>query len=227
MYLMHPEVTAIPSINTTWTEDFFIQPPFLILLSMTPKFFEGPADFRGWLEKHHADTSELWVGFHKKDSGRPSITWPESVDEALCVGWIDGLRKSIDAYSYMIRFTPRKRRSIWSAVNTRRAGELIESGRMRPAGRRAFDGRDPKKTNLYSFEQREAAKLDPDMEKRFRANRKAWTFFEAQPPGYRRLSIFRVMSAKQQETRERRLETLIRECAAGRRMEPMRRRSAP
>ncbi len=194
---------------------------------MTPKFFARPADFRGWLEKHHADTAELWVGFYKKDSGRPSITWPESVDEALCVGWIDGLRKSIDAHSYTIRFTARRPGSIWSAVNTRRAKALIEEGRMRPAGLRAFDGRDPAKTNLYSFEQRAAAKLDPALEKRFRANRKAWTFFEAQPAGYRRLSLFRVMSAKQQQTRERRLETLIRECAAERRMEPMRRRPAP
>jgi uncharacterized protein YdeI (YjbR/CyaY-like superfamily) len=194
---------------------------------MKPKFFATPKEFREWLEKHHADTSELWVGFYKKDSGRPSITWPESVDEALCVGWIDGLRRSIDGDSYMIRFTPRRAGSIWSAVNTRRAKELIEAGRMRPAGLRAFEGRDPAKTNLYSFEQREAAKLDPDMEKRFRANRKAWAFFQAQPPGYRRLAMFRIMSAKQQETRERRLAALIRECVAGRRMEPMRRRSAP
>src|SRR6266545_6262662 len=168
---------------------------------MTPTFFATPKDFRKWLEKHHADTSELWVGFYKKDSGRPSITWPESVDEALCVGWIDGLRKSIDAHSYMIRFTPRKPGSIWSAVNTRRAKDLIELGRMAAAGLRAFEGRDPKKTNLYSFEQRKAAALDPAFEKRFKANREAWTFFQSQPEGYRRIAIFWVTSAKQEETR--------------------------
>ena len=194
---------------------------------MTPTFFAIPKDFRKWLEKHHADTSELWVGFYKKDSGRPSITWPESVDEALCVGWIDGLRKSIDAHSYMIRFTPRKPGSIWSAVNTRRAKDLIELGRMAAAGLRAFEGRDPKKTNLYSFEQRKAAALDPAFEKRFKANREAWTFFQSQPEGYRRIAIFWVTSAKQEETRARRLDTLIRDSAAGLRIGPLRRTPVP
>lgn len=194
---------------------------------MKPRFFPTAQKFRAWLEKHHAGTSELWVGFYKKDSGRPSITWPESVDEALCVGWIDGLRKSIDAHSYMIRFTPRKPGSIWSAVNTRRAGELLEAGRMRPAGRRAFEGRDPKKTNLYSFEQRQAAELDRESAKRLEANRVAWKFFQSQPEGYRRTAIFWVMSAKQAETRARRLETLIRDSAAGLRVPPLRRTPAP
>ena len=138
---------------------------------MTPRFFATPQDFRRWLEKHHTDATELWVGFYKKSSGRPSITWPESVDEALCAGWIDGLRKRVDDESYMIRFTPRKAGSIWSAVNTRRAAELLKEGRMRPAGRAAFEARDPKKTNLYSFEQRQAAALAPALEKRFKANR--------------------------------------------------------
>jgi uncharacterized protein YdeI (YjbR/CyaY-like superfamily) len=194
---------------------------------LKPKFFATPEDFRSWLEKHHADTPELWVGFHKKDTGRPSVTWPESVDEALCVGWIDGLRKSIDAHSYMIRFTPRKPGSIWSAVNTRRANDLIKTGRMTPAGLRAFQGRDPKKTNLYSFEQRQASQLDPVLEKGLRANRDAWKFFESQPQGYRRTAIFWVMSAKQAETRERRLDTLIRDSAAGLRVGPLRRTPAP
>ena len=171
---------------------------------MKPKFFSTPRAFRAWLDRHHADTTELWVGFYKKDSGRPSITWPESVDEALCVGWIDGLRKSIDERSYMIRFTPRKPGSIWSAVNTRRANELIRAGRMAVAGLRAFEGRDPKKTNLYSFEQRTAAMLHPAFEKRFKANHDAWKFFQSQPEGYRRVAIFWVMSAKQEETRARR-----------------------
>jgi uncharacterized protein YdeI (YjbR/CyaY-like superfamily) len=194
---------------------------------MKPRFFPTPKAFRAWLAKHHADTPELWVGFHKKDSGRPSITWPESVDEALCVGWIDGLRKSIDEHSYMIRFTPRKPGSIWSQVNTRRAKELVDQGRMLPAGVRAFEGRDPKKTNLYSFEQRHAAKLDAALEKRFKANRAAWTFFASQPDGYRRIALFYVMSAKQEQTRVRRLETLIRDSAAGLRIGLLRRPSAP
>jgi uncharacterized protein YdeI (YjbR/CyaY-like superfamily) len=194
---------------------------------MKPKFFPTPKHFRAWLAKHHANTPELWVGFYKKDSGRPSITWPESVDEALCVGWIDGLRKSLDEHSYMIRFTPRKPGSIWSAVNTRRAKELIEEGQMLPAGSRAFEGRDPKKTNLYSFEQRHAAKLGPALEKRFKANSKAWKFFQAQPEGYRRIAFFYVMSAKQEETRARRLESLIRDSAAGLRIGLLRRRPAP
>ena len=196
-------------------------------LTMTPRFFPRPESFRAWLAKHHADTQELWVGFYKKDSGRPSITWPESVDEALCVGWIDGLRKRIDEYSYMIRFTPRKRGSIWSQVNTKRAEELREAKRMLPAGIRAFEGRDAKKTNLYSFEQRHEAKLDPAMKKRFKANRAAWAFFKAQPDGYRRIAIFYVMSAKQDDTRLRRLDTLIRDSAAGLRIGLLRRRPAP
>jgi uncharacterized protein YdeI (YjbR/CyaY-like superfamily) len=194
---------------------------------MTTKFFATPKEFRRWLAKHHADTAELWVGFHKKDTGRPSITWPESVDEALCVGWIDGLRKRIDADSYMIRFTPRKSGSIWSAVNTRRAHELIKEGRMSPSGLRAFEGRDPKKTNLYSFEQRKAAQLQPAFEKRFKANSGAWKFFQSQPDGYRRVAIFYVMSAKQEITRARRLDTLIRDSAAGLRIGLLRRRPAP
>ena len=194
---------------------------------MTPQFFASPKEFRRWLAKHHRDSSELWVGFQKKATGRPSITWPESVDEALCVGWIDGLRKRIDAHSYMIRFTPRRPGSIWSAVNTRRAYQLIAEKRMRPAGRRAFDGRDPRKTNLYSFEQRQAAQLDAVLEKRFKGNSAAWKFFQSQPEGYRRIAIFYVMSAKQENTRVRRLETLIRDSAAGLRIGLLRRRPAP
>ena len=159
---------------------------------------------------------------YKKDSRRASITWPESVDEALSVGWIDGLRRRIDEHSYMIRFTPRKASSIWSAVNTRRAAELMKEGRMRPAGARAFEGRDPKKTNRYSFEQRQAAELAP-LEKRFKANSKAWKFFQSQPDGYRRIAVFYVMSAKQEQTRVRRLDILIRDSAAGLRLGLLRR----
>lgn len=195
--------------------------------TIKPRFFATPRDFRGWLEKHHADTPELWVGFYRKDSGRPSITWPESVDEALCVGWIDGLRKRVDEHSYMIRFTPRKADSIWSAVNTKRAQHLIGEGRMRPAGLSAFEGRDPKRTNLYSFEQRHAARFDPALERRFKSNARAWAFFQSQPDGYRRVATFYVMSAKQEATRLRRLDTLIRDSAAGLRIGLLRRTPAP
>ncbi|HUP47846.1 MAG TPA: YdeI/OmpD-associated family protein [Thermoanaerobaculia bacterium] len=186
-------------------------------------FFETPADFRRWLRKHHRSRSELWVGFHKKGSGRPSITWPGAVDEALCFGWIDGVRKTIDGESYAIRFTPRRGGSTWSSVNTRRARELIRDGRMQPAGLRAFEARDAKKSSLYSFEQRTEARLGEELEARFRADAAAWSFFQAQPPGYRRTVTWWVMSAKREETRARRLQTLIEDSAAGRRIGLLRR----
>jgi uncharacterized protein YdeI (YjbR/CyaY-like superfamily) len=183
-----------------------------------PKFFRRLADFRRWLEKNHADVAELWVGFHKKGSGKPSITWPESVDEALSFGWIDGVRRTIDETSYEIRFTPRRPTSIWSAVNTRRAKELIAEGRMAEAGISAFEKRSDERSGVYSFEQRKEAKFDPALEARFRARAKAWRFFEAQPPGYRRLAAFWVMSAKKEETRLRRLAELIARSANGERL---------
>ena len=188
---------------------------------MKATFFPTPADFRRWLKTHHKTVRELWVGFHKKATGRPSISWPESVDEALCFGWIDGVRRTIDGESYMIRFTPRRPGSIWSHVNTRRATALIRLGRMQPAGLAAFKKRDAKKTGVYSFE-REHARLSEDAEARFRKNRAAWRFFEAQPPGYQRLAIFYVTSARQAATQARRLDRLIQECAAGRRLGPKR-----
>jgi uncharacterized protein YdeI (YjbR/CyaY-like superfamily) len=191
---------------------------------MQPTFFETPDGFRRWLEAHHDSEPELWVGFHRKGSGRPSLTWPESVDEALCYGWIDGLRRSLDAQSYAIRFTPRRSGSTWSNVNVRRAEELIRDGRMRPAGLRAFEARDPERSGTYSFEQRAAATLGPEAEARFRAEPEAWRYFEAQPPGYRRTAIWWVVSAKQEATRERRLRTLIEDSAAGRRIAPLRRK---
>ncbi|HEY0594097.1 MAG TPA: YdeI/OmpD-associated family protein [Thermoanaerobaculia bacterium] len=184
----------------------------------SPRFFRTPADFARWLERNHAMKSELWVGFHKKGSGKPSLTWPESVDEALCWGWIDGVRKSLDESSYVIRFTPRKPTSTWSEVNTRRAKELIAEGRMKPAGLRAFEARRPETSGGYSFEQRKNPQLDPELEKRFRANRAAWTFFQAQPPGYRRVTTWWVISAKREATRASRLEKLIAASAAGRRL---------
>jgi uncharacterized protein YdeI (YjbR/CyaY-like superfamily) len=184
---------------------------------MEVTFFETPAAFRAWLTEHHDRARELWVGFHKKGTGRPSITWPEAVDQALCFGWIDGVRKRIDDASYAIRFTPRQPGSIWSAVNVKRAGELAELGLMQPAGLAAFAARDEAKTNRYAYEQRAAA-LDEAAERQFRANAAAWAFFEAQPPSYRRAAIWWVVSAKKEETRRKRLAVLIEDSAQGRRL---------
>jgi uncharacterized protein YdeI (YjbR/CyaY-like superfamily) len=183
---------------------------------MEATFFDSPAAFRAWLDEHHATAKELWVGFYKKSSGRPSITWPESVDEALCFGWIDGIRKSIDDISYIIRFTPRKPRSNWSAVNIARVAELTRLGRMRPAGQKAFEQRTEEKSGVYSYEQRHAAQLDEAYEQQFRANPAAWDFFQAQPAGYRRTAIWWVVSAKKEATRLKRLATLIEDSAQGR-----------
>jgi uncharacterized protein YdeI (YjbR/CyaY-like superfamily) len=185
---------------------------------MKPVFFPTPADFRKWLEQHHESADELLVGFFKKGAGRPSITWPESVDEALCFGWIDGIRRSIDDESYSIRFTPRRRRSAWSAVNIKRVAELTELGRMRPAGLRAFDARDPQRSQIYAFEQsKEAQRLSPEYQAQLEANEKAWAFFRSQAPYYQRVVSWWVMSAKKEETRLRRLATLIADSAKGRR----------
>jgi len=171
-------------------------------------FFITPEEFRNWLEEHHDSRQQLWVGFHKTKSGRPSITWPEAVDEALSFGWIDGNRKSIDDGDYKIRFTPRRPGSIWSSVNVKRAQELIQEGRMRPAGFEAFQVRKPAKTGIYAYETGPAA-LTEDEEKLFRANDVAWRFFESQPPSYRRVCISWVVSPKQDATRKKRLATLI------------------
>ncbi|HSH37637.1 MAG TPA: YdeI/OmpD-associated family protein [Chthoniobacterales bacterium] len=190
-------------------------------MALTPRnveFFTRPAHFRRWLEANHQAAPELWVGFHKRESGRPSITWPESVDEALCFGWIDGIRKRLDDESYVIRFTPRKRRSTWSAVNIKRVGELKREGRMTPAGLAAFERRADDKSAIYSYEQRKTATLDEAAERQFRANKEAWEFFRSQPPWYRRTAIYKVISAKKDETRQKRLATLIADSAAGRRI---------
>jgi uncharacterized protein YdeI (YjbR/CyaY-like superfamily) len=181
-----------------------------------PRFFATAADLRAWLEAHHADTGELLVGFYKKGSGRPSITWPESVDEALCFGWIDGIRRRIDDESYSIRFTPRRPRSIWSAVNIKRAGELIAEGRMTPAGLAAFEARDEERSAMYSYEQRHAAALDADQEARLRADAAVWEWFQGRPPSFRRAAIYWITSAKKPETRERRLGQLIEAASEGR-----------
>jgi uncharacterized protein YdeI (YjbR/CyaY-like superfamily) len=168
--------------------------------------------------KNHARTTELWVGYYRKDSGRPSIIWPESVDEALCFGWIDGIRKKVDDESYEIRFTPRRAKSIWSAVNIARVAVLTGEGRMQSAGIAAFARRQESNSRKYSFENRESAKLSDADEREFRRERAAWDFFQAQPPGYRHVAAWRVISAKRPETRRKRIERLIRESRAQRRI---------
>jgi uncharacterized protein YdeI (YjbR/CyaY-like superfamily) len=183
-----------------------------------PTYFPTPAAFRAWLTENHAEQAELYVGFHKKDSGKPSITYHEAVDQALCFGWIDGLRKSVNATSYTIRFTPRKPKSYWSKVNTKRANELIQQGLMQPPGAKVFAARDQATTKRYSFE-REAAKLTPAYAKQFQSNAKAWTFFQSQAPYYQRVATFWVVSAKQEPTRQRRLQTLIATSAQSRRLD--------
>jgi len=192
-------------------------------IGIKPVFFSSPNAFRAWFQKHHAEEHELWVGFHKKGSGRPSITWPEAVDAALCFGWIDGVRKSLDDGSYVIRFTPRKPRSTWSAVNIKRVGELAKLGLMQPAGLKAFEKRSDDRSAIYSYEQRKTAKLPVDYEKQFRARKKAWEFFQAQPPWYRRTAAYWVISAKKEETRLKRLAALIEDSEHGQRVGPLRR----
>lgn len=178
------------------------------------KFFETPADFRKWLGANHRKASELWVGFFKKGT-KPSITWPESVREALAFGWIDGIRKSVDESSYTIRFSPRKASSVWSAINIRIAKELIEEGRMRPAGLRAFEARKENRSGIYSYENRPET-LPAPYEKKLRKNPDAWKAFLALPPGYRRTLTWWVLSAKKEETRLLRLEQLIADPSRGR-----------
>jgi len=183
-------------------------------------FFKSAADFRAWLDPGHRGEKELWVGFYKKSSAKPSITYPEAVDEALCFGWIDGVRKSVAADAYTIRFTPRKPRSQWSTINLKRARELAAAGRMRPAGLEALAGAKGQRRK-YSYEQRHHAKFPRQQERQFRANSRAWDFFQAQPPWYRRTATFWVISAKKEETREKRLATLIADCACGKPIKPL------
>jgi uncharacterized protein YdeI (YjbR/CyaY-like superfamily) len=179
-------------------------------------FFSSPPEWRAWLEQHHDQFQELWVGFYKRDSGKPSITWPEAVDGALCFGWIDGVRKSVDENSYTIRFTPRKPRSTWSAINIKRMAALKKLGLVHNAGLQAFQRRTADRSAIYAYEQRKGAKLTAEHEKLFRANKDAWTFFQAQPPWYRRTSSWWVISAKREETRTTRLARLIEDSAHGR-----------
>ena len=174
---------------------------------MTVVFFATSADFRAWLEVNHNKSTEVLLGLYKKDTGKPSITWPEAVDQALCFGWIDGVRKSIDATSYTIRFTPRKPRSRWSLVNIKRVAVLTDLGLMRSEGIKAFEQRTEEGT--YSYEQRDSAVLSDGLEQSFRANQKAWAFFQSQPPSYRKTAIWWVISAKRDDTRHKRLAQLI------------------
>src|SRR5438132_5265228 len=164
---------------------------------MKPRFFPSPSDFRKWLDAHHASAKELWVGFYKKSSGKPSITWPESVDEALCFGWIDGIRKRIDDLSYMIRFSPRRPNSIWSAVNIKIAQRLIKTKRMLPAGLKAFAVRKEYRSGIYSYEQHSPELIEP-YKSMLKRNKLAWKFFQTQPPSYRKMINWWVVSAKQE-----------------------------
>ena len=183
------------------------------------KFFASAGAFQKWLAKNHATARELVVGFYKKDSGRGGLTYPEALDEALCHGWIDGVRRTIDEESYSIRFTPRKKDSIWSAVNMRHVMRLKKAGRMAAPGLAVFEARNPARAGIYSFENRPKS-LAPAYRKQFQANRPAWAWFEAQPPWYRRTAAFWVMGAKKDETRLKRLAVLIDSSAKGRRAPP-------
>lgn len=183
---------------------------------MTIRFFATPQAFRAWLQRHHRQRRTLQVGFHKRHTGRPSLTWPQAVDEALCFGWIDGVRHRIDARSYTIRFTPRRPDSTWSRVNLRRVRALIRAKRMSRHGLKVYQERNRKKSGLYSFEQRHTVALASRHARQFRANKKAWTWYRAQAPWYQRTAAFYVESAKQEATRLRRLANLIRSAAAGR-----------
>jgi uncharacterized protein YdeI (YjbR/CyaY-like superfamily) len=184
---------------------------------MKPRFFRTAAEFRRWLATHHATERELLVGFYKKASGKTGISYKEALDEALCFGWIDGVKKRVDQERYTHRFSPRKAVSIWSLVNARRVAELIKLKRMAAPGIDAWNRRDPKKTGIYSFENRPKT-FDAPLERAFRADAAAWTFFRAQPPGYQRLMTFYVMSARQPETRQRRLAVLVKHSAEGKRI---------
>jgi uncharacterized protein YdeI (YjbR/CyaY-like superfamily) len=175
---------------------------------MKAAFFRSPSHLRKWFDEHHAAARELWVGYFRKGSGKPSVTWPQSVDEALCIGWIDGIRKSLDEESYTIRFTPRRPGSIWSAVNIRKARELASEGRMKPAGFKAFEARKENRFGIYSYEQR-GVELEGPYGSMLKKNADAWSFFQAQPSSYRKAAGWWVVSARKEETRRGRLRRLM------------------
>ena len=180
-----------------------------------PVFFETPAALRRWFTANHKQGGVLWLGYHKKGTGKPSVDWAQSVDQALCFGWIDGVRKSLGAESYMIRFTPRKADSHWSQVNIKRVAELTRTGQMKPAGQKAFRARSEKKSGRYSYEQRHQARLSPTQLRQFKASADAWKYFQAQPPWYQRMTTFWIARAGREATQSSRLEQLIRHSAAG------------
>ncbi len=184
-----------------------------------PKSFKTPAAFRVWLESNAANETELLVGFHKVGSGRPSMTWSESVDEALCFGWIDGVRRRIDDDTYSIRFTPRRPNSIWSNVNIAKFKQLLLDGRMTPAGTKAFAHRKEAKSGVYAFEQADTAELSAVELRAFKRNKAAWQFFETTPPGYKKVILHWVTTAKRAETRAARLAKLLEACTAGERLQ--------
>lgn len=184
---------------------------------MKLKYFKTAAEFRAWLEANHASATELWIGFYKKNSGKVGITYAEALDESLCFGWIDGLKKRVDENSFTQRFTPRKPRSNWSLINIRHVARLTKAGRMLPAGLKSFAARIAAKSGVYSFEN-EPRELPPELQRQFKSDKAAWEFFQQQPPGYQRLACFYVMSAKQEATRERRLARLMADSQQGRRL---------
>ncbi len=192
-----------------------------------PLAFETPAELRDWFDANHETASELWLGSYKKATGKPSVQWSEAVDEALCVGWIDSIRYSLDAERSAQRFTPRRKGSNWSAVNIAKVAELTAQGRMRPAGLAAFEARTDARSAVYSYEQRHVAAFAPEDEARFRADAAAWDWFNARPPSYRTAATYWVVSARKPETRARRLVTLIEDSAAGRPVQPLTPRRAP
>lgn len=183
-----------------------------------PVFFRNASAFRRWLQAHAATATTLMVGFYKVGSGRSSLTWSDAVDEALCFGWIDGVRKGIDDTSYVIRFSPRKPTSIWSAINIAKVEKLQAEGRMTPAGSKAYAHRKAEKSRVYAYEQAATAELSPKELSAFRRRKAAWTFFEATPPGYRKVVLHWVTTAKKVETRATRLALLIEACATGTRL---------
>ena len=181
-------------------------------------YFASPDGFRAWLEEHHDSATEVWVGYWKKHTGKPSLTWSQAVDEALCFGWIDGVLRRVDEERHVQRFTPRKPTSNWSAVNIAKVEQLRAEGRMRAAGEAAFALRRQERSGVYSYEQRDMAAFEPEQEERFRADAAAWAYWTAAPAGYRKMATWWVVSAKKAETRERRLGQLIADSAAGRRL---------
>ncbi len=187
-----------------------------------PIFFESPGAWRAWLAEHHARETEVFLGLYKKASGRAGMSWSEAVDEALCFGWIDGVRRGVDEISSSIRFTPRKARSTWSGVNIEKAERLIAERRMRPAGLRAFQARSEENSRIYAFEQGEV-ELPKEALARLQAKPGAWDYWRARPAGYKRVAAWWVISAKRPETRERRLVTLVEDCAAERLIKSQRR----